>query len=175
MRSPGRFLLFVLLVIVGVKLSEQAYALVAFRDERAQARDLRERLGQTGVDLVSARTRKDSLHTAIKAQDVELERDLRIVRRFHREARRGIMTPQRQAEYSEQLARYNAQVMARNEVLRRFEALHHRHQAAVTRYNLLTDSLHALAVEMGQPYYQVPTALEAAEEHRQRESATERP
>src|SRR3712207_7762464 len=48
MRSPGRFLLFVFLVVAGVKLSEQAYALVAFRDERAQARVLRERLLQTG-------------------------------------------------------------------------------------------------------------------------------
>ena len=61
MRSPGRFLLFVLLVIVGVKLSEQAYALVAFRDERAAARDLRARLGETGVELVQARAREDSL------------------------------------------------------------------------------------------------------------------
>jgi hypothetical protein len=174
MRSPGRFLLFVLLVIIGVKLSEQAYALVAFRDERAQARDLRERLGQTGVDLVFARTREDSLRTAIKAQDVDLERDLQIVRRFHREARQG-MTPRRHAQYSAQLARYNAQVVARNEVLRRLESLHHRHQAAVSRYNLLADSLHTLAVKMGQPYYQVPTALEAAEEHRQREAAADGP
>jgi hypothetical protein len=174
MRSPGRFLLFVLLVIVGVKLSEQAYALVAFRDERAQARDLRTRLGETGVDLVFARSREDSLRTLIKAQDSELERDLLVVRRFHREARQG-MTPQRHAEYSAELARYNARVVARNEVLRRFEALHDRHQAAATRYNLLADSLHALAVKMGQPYYQVPTALEAAEEHRRREVGTDGP
>jgi hypothetical protein len=174
MRSPGRFLLFVLLVIVGVKLSEQAYALVAFREERAQARDLRARLGETGVELVLARTREDSLRTLIKARDAELERDLRVIRRFHREARQG-MTPQRHAEYTAELARYNAQVVSRNEVLRRFEALHDRHQAAATRYNLLADSLHALAVRMGQPYYQVPTALEAADEHRQREAAGDAP
>lgn len=174
MRSPGRFLLFVLLVIVGVKLSEQAYALVAFREERAQARDLRERLGETGVELVLARTREDSLRTLIKARDAQLERDLRVIRRFHREARQG-MTPRRHAEYTAELARYNAQVVSRNEVLRRFEALHDRHQAAATRYNLLADSLHALAVKMGQPYYQVPTALEAADEHRRREASGDAP
>lgn len=170
MRSPGRFLLFVLLVIVGVKLSEQAYALVAFRDERQQVRELRARLGQTGVDLVAARTAEDSLRQLIRTQDDELERDLVAVRRFHREARRG-MTPERHAEYTAELARYNGQVVARNEVLRRFESLHDRHQAAATRYNLLADSLHALAVKMGQPYYQVPTALEAADEYRRREAA----
>jgi hypothetical protein len=169
MRSPGRFLLFVLLVIVGVKLSEQAYALVAFREERAAARDLRARLGETGVELVQARAREDSLRTLIKARDADLERDLRVVRRFHREARQG-MTPRRHAEYTSQLARYNAQVVARNDILRRFEELHHRHQSAATRYNLLADSLHTLAVEMGQPYYQVPTALEAADEYRRREA-----
>lgn len=170
MRSPGRFLLFVLLVIVGVKLSEQAYALVAFRDERQQVRELRARLGQTGVDLVAARTSEDSLRQLIHSQDDALERDLITVRRFHREARRG-MTSQRHAEYTAELARYNAQVVARNDVLRRFESLHDRHQAAATRYNLLADSLHALAVKMGQPYYQVPTALEAADEYRRREAA----
>jgi hypothetical protein len=170
MRSPGRFLLFVLLVIVGVKLSEQGYALVAFRDERAQVRELRARLGETGVELVAARLREDSLRTLIRGQDSVLERDLVGVRRYHREARRG-MTPERHAQYTAELARYNAQVVARNDVLRRFEALHDRHQASATRYNLLADSLHALAVKMGQPYYQVPTALEAADEHRRREAA----
>ena len=175
MRSPGRFLLFVLLVIVGVKLSEQAYALVAFRDERVLARELRARLGETGVELVTARTREDSLRTLIKAQDAELERELRVVRRFHREARQGPMSPARHAQYSAQLARYNARVVARNEVLRRFEQLHDHHQAAATRYNLLADSLHGLAVKMGQPYYQVPTALEAADEHRRREAAADAP
>lgn len=170
MRSPGRFLLFVLLVVVGVKLSEQAYALVAFRDERALARDLRERLGQTGDELVSARAREDSLRALISDEDAQLERELRVVRRFHREARQGYLTPERHAEYTEQLSRYNTRVVARNEVLRSFEALHTRHQAAAERYNRLADSLHALAVRMRQPYYQVPTALEAAEEHRRRES-----
>ena len=169
MRSPGRFLLFVLLVIVGVKLSEQAYALVAFRDERVQARDLRTRLVETGVELVGARVEADSLRGVIDAEDARLERELRVVQRFHRQARRGPMTPEAYAEYSEKLDRYNLHVVSRNAILRRLEGLHDRQHVAVTRYNLLADSLHALAVEMGQPYYQVPTALEAAAEARERE------
>jgi hypothetical protein len=169
MRSPGRFLLFVVLVIVGVKLSEQGYALVAFRDERVQARELRAHLVSTGSELVDARVQADSLRRVITAEDERLERELRVVHRFHRQARRGPMTPQAYAEYSARLERYNLNVVSRNAILRRLEALHDRQHVAVTRYNLLADSLHALAVEMGQPYYQVPTALEAAAEARERE------
>ena len=60
-------------------------------------------------------------------------------------------------------------MVSRNDILRELESLHERQHATVTRYNMLADSLHALAVEMGQPYYQVPTALEAAAEARERE------
>jgi hypothetical protein len=170
MRSPGRFLLFVVLVIVGVKLSEQGYALVAFADERVQARELRTQLVATGSELVDARVQADSLRQVIMAEDARLERELRVVQRFHRNARRGSMTPETYAEYSARLERYNLNVVSRNAVLRRLESLHDRQHVAVTRYNLLADSLHALAVEMGQPYYQVPTALEAAAEARERET-----
>jgi hypothetical protein len=170
MRSPGRFLLFVVLVIVGVKLSEQAYALVAYADERVQAKELRTQLVATGSELVGARVEADSLRQVIVAEDAQLERELRVVQRFHRNARRGPMTPQAYAEYSAKLERYNLNVVSRNAILRRLESLHDRQHVAVTRYNLLADSLHALAVEMGQPYYQVPTALEAAAEARERET-----
>jgi hypothetical protein len=169
MRSPGRFLLFVVLVIVGVKLSEQGYALVAFRDERAQAGVLRTQLLATGAELVDARVQADSLRRVITAEAEQLERELRVVQRFHRQARDGRMTPQGYARYNEKLTQYNLHVVSRNAILRRLEALHDRQHVAVTRYNLLADSLHALAVEMGQPYYQVPTALEAAAEQRERE------
>jgi hypothetical protein len=172
MRSPGRFLLFVVLVIVGVKLSEQGYALIAFRDERAQAGTLRTQLLATGADLVGARVQADSLRRVITAEDEQLERELRVVQRFHRQARSGGMTPEVYARYNDKLTRYNLHVVSRNAILRRLEALHDRQHVAVTRYNLLADSLHALAVEMGQPYYQVPTALEAAAEQREREGVT---
>lgn len=169
MNSPLRFLLFVLLVVVGVKLSEQAYAVVAFRDERALARGLRARLGETSVQLVSGRGRQDSLRAVIETEDQQLERELRVVRRFHREARRGTLSPGRYAEYTAHLSRYNARVVARNEMLRKFEKAQESQQSVAGRYDQLADSLHALAVKMRQPYYQVPTPLEAAQEHRRRQ------
>lgn len=167
MRSPGRFLLFVFLVVVGLKLSEQAYALVAFRDERAQARVLRERLLQTGEELVAARAEFDTLKQRLEGEDAKLQRELAALRRF---TRMGPLTRQVYDRYERERLRYNVHVEERNHVAREWEASLRRHEEHAERYNHLADSLQALAVRMGEPYYQVPTALEAAEERRRRES-----
>jgi hypothetical protein len=167
MRSPGRFLLFVFLVIVGVKLSEQAYALVAFRDERAQARQLRDRLLVTGDQLVEARAEFDTLKGRLETEDARLQRELSRLRRF---TRMGPLSQQVYDRYESERLRYNLHVDERNDMARQWEASARRHEAHAERYNQLADSLQALAVRMGQPYYQVPTALEAAAERRARET-----
>ena len=169
MRSPGRFLLFVLLVILGVKLSEQAYALVAFRDERQAARGLRERLLDTGTELVAARGEFDALQRRVEAEDAKLQRELAALRRF---TRMGPLTERVYERYERERLRYNLHVEERNTLARRWEASAQRHEVSAQRYNLLADSLQALAVRMGEPYYQVPTALEAAAERRAREAGT---
>lgn len=169
MRSPGRFLLFVLLVILGVKLSEQAYALVAFRDERAQARGLRERLLATGEELMEVRGEFDTLKRRLETEDARLQRELSALRRF---TRMGPLTEQVYERYERERLRYNLHVEERNNLAREWEASAHRHEESAQRYNVLADSLQALAVQMGEPYYQVPTALEAAAERRSREGGT---
>jgi hypothetical protein len=166
MRSPGRFLLFVILVIAGVKLSEQAYALVAFRDEREQARGLRERLLETGTELVDVRGEFDVLKGRLEEEDAKLQRELSALRRF---TRMGPLTAQVYERYERERLRYNLHVEERNNIAREWEASARRHEASAQRYNVLADSLQALAVQMGEPYYQVPTALEAAAERRSRE------
>ena len=169
MRSPARFLLFVLLVVVGLKLSEQLYALVAFRDERAQARDLRERLLETGTELVAIRGEFDTYKQRLEAEDAKLQRELATLRRF---TRMGPLTAQVYDRYERERLRYNLHVEERNNIAREWEASARRHEASAQRYNLLADSLQALAVRMGEPYYQVPTALEAAAERTSREGQT---
>ena len=166
MRSPGRFLLFVLLVILGVKLSEQAYALVAFRDEREQARGLRERLLATGDELMAVRGEFDTLRGQLEAEDARLQGELASLRRF---TRMGPLTEQVYDRYERERLRYNLHVEERNNLARQLEAGARRHEESAQRYNMLADSLQALAVQMGEPYYQVPTALEAAAERRSRE------
>jgi predicted RNase H-like nuclease (RuvC/YqgF family) len=166
MSSPARFLLFVLLAIVGVKLSEQVYTLVAHRDERALARELQARLLDSGAELTALRLRADSLRRVIQAEDRMLEDELRTVRRFHRSARQGVLGASEYERYGTEVARYNHRLEERNGVSRELEEMRSRLLRANASYNAVADSLHTLAVRMNRPYYQVPTALEAAEERR---------
>ncbi|HEY0038732.1 MAG TPA: hypothetical protein VGB66_18675, partial [Longimicrobium sp.] len=99
MTSPARFLLFVMLVIVGVKASEQLYGYVAFRDERTQVKALRTQLGGAASELVAVRARMDSLHRDIDAQDAELTRELAGLHRLQRQARHRQLPPALYASY----------------------------------------------------------------------------
>ena len=165
MNSPARFLLFVLLVIVGVKASEQLYGYVAYRDERTQVRTLRTELGGAATELVAVRARMDSLHQAIDAQDAELTRELAGLHRFQRQARHRRLPRGLYEEYMARLHEYNLHVESRNLVHREWQQLAGRRDDLAHRYDTLADSIQALAVRMGQPYYQVPGPLEAAAEY----------
>lgn len=164
MSSPARFLLFVLLAIVGVKLSEQVYGLVAFRDERALARELRVRLVESGTEVVVLRARHDSLKAVLAAEDRALEGEHRRVRWLRRSAGRGLLTPAEYDAFSAEIGRYNEHVFARNRVLHDLHVALDDYGTAYDRYDALADSIQSLAVRMKQPYYQVPTPLEAAAE-----------
>jgi hypothetical protein len=166
MSTSARFLLFVLLAVVGVKLSEELYGLVAFRGERVVARELRVRLVDSGSEVVRLRGEADSLRRIIEREDEVLEREHRVVRRTGYDARRGRLSSGEYREYKALVSRYNERVADRNTVLRRLQGTLELHALAAERYNGLADSLHALAIRMNQPYYQVPTPLEAAEERR---------
>jgi ABC-type phosphate transport system auxiliary subunit len=166
MNASVRFLLFVLLAVVGVKLSEEAYGIVAHRGERVLARELRARLLDTGSELVALRTRADSLRGRIEGEDRALERDHRHVRQTGRSVRQGLLTREEYGRYDAMVSRYNDRVAARNEELRALQATLEHHALTAERYNGLADSMHAIAVRMNRPYYQVPTPLEAAAERR---------
>ena len=162
MNSPVRFLLFVLLVIVGVKASEQLYSLVAFRDERAQVRGVRDALAESGARIVETEARLKEMRAALQAEDVALERELRSLQRYYRQARGNALPAAIYDDYSVDLARYNAHVSQRNTMLAELDGVRDGYVADLRRYDQLADSIHALAVRMGEPYYQIPSPLEAA-------------
>jgi len=64
--------------------------------------------------------------------------------------------------YKTELERYNRHVVERNARLRQYQGARDRYVTAVDRYNARADSLRQLAARMGEPYYAVPTPLEAA-------------
>ena len=164
MTSPARFLLFVILVIAGIKGSEQLYSFVAYRDERAAVRTLRTDLVHTGTELMAVRARRQALYADIKGRDQELERELRRMQAILRANGRTISDAAAYDRYNHERIRYNLHIEERNARYREWQDLDERHSTLVDRYDLLADSIHGIAVRMGEPYYQVPTALEAAQE-----------
>jgi hypothetical protein len=157
-------LLFLLLVIVGVKLSEQVYRWLAFGDEREQVVVLRDSLVVAGAEIVRTRTASDSMRAVMRAEDAALEEELRALRRYNRQARDGALPPDLYARYREELTRHNLHVTERNARLRDWQQILARNHSAVDRYNVLADSIREIATRMGDPYYAVPTPAEAAVE-----------
>lgn len=155
-------LLFLLLVIAGVKLSEQVYRWLAYGEERAAVKEMREQLVTAGSDIVVLRAASDSMRAVMQAHDAGLEREHRSLQRYNLLARDGTLPPDLYARYRRDLARYNLHVTERNSRLRDWQEVQARYNAAADRYNLLADSIRQLAARMGEPYYAVPTPAEAA-------------
>lgn len=164
MISRVRPLLFLLLVIVGVKLSDEVYRWAVFGEERALVRTLRHDLVEAGAVIVATRVQSDSMREVMRAEDERLEEERRTLRRYDRMATGGTLPHPVYLRYKRDLDRYNEHVTARNARLRVWQEVLARNHTAVDRYNLLADSVRALALRMGDPYYAVPTPLEAAQE-----------
>ena len=157
-------LVFLVLVIVGVKLSEQLYQWAAFGEERAQLKELRGRLVVSGSAIMKTGAEADSIREEIRAEDTELESEQRAVRRYSGYATEGALPHELYVRYRDDLARYNLHVAERNAKLRDWQEVVERKHAAIDRYNGLADSIRGVAERMGEPYYAVPTPLEAAVE-----------
>jgi len=162
MKSTPRFMLLVLLAVVGVKLSEQLYRWAAFRDERRQVGELRERLLDSGAELTLSRAEARRRKAVMEAEDQKLEEERRSLQRYTRLSNGGYLPTALYDRYKAELERYNRHVVERNLRLREYQQAHDRHAAAVDLYNARADSVRDLAVRMGEPYYAVPTPLEAA-------------
>jgi hypothetical protein len=155
-------LLFLLLVILGVKLTDSLYRWVRFGPERAQVQVLRTRLVDAGAQYVRTRQEGDSMRAVLRAEDEALEAEERRLRRYDDLANNGSLPPDVYARYRVDLTRYNRHVTERNTKLADWQEVQARHNAAASSYTVLADSLNALATRMGDPYYAVPTPAEAA-------------
>ena len=155
-------LLFLFLVILGVKLSDSAYRWLAFGEERAQVKVLRSNLVDAGAQYVRTRQEGDSMRAVLRVEDEQLEAEERRLRRYDSYASGGGLPPDVYERYRADLTRYNRHVTERNAKLADWQEIQARHNAAASRYTVLADSLNALATRMGDPYYAVPTPAEAA-------------
>ena len=155
-------LVFLLLVIVGIKLSDSVYRWLRFGPEREQVKALRVELVDAGVQMVRTRQESDSMRAVLRAADAALEREQQALRRYDTLAHDGALPPELYERYRAELTRYNAHVGERNAKLSVWQEILARNHAAVGRYNVLGDSIRDLAARMGDPYYAVPTPGEAA-------------
>ena len=162
MKSTPRFMLLVLLAVIGIKLSEQLYRWAAFRDERRQVGEMRERLLDSGAELTLSRAESRKQRLAMEEDDRKLEAERRSLMRYNRYSNGGFLPTALYDAYKEELERYNRHVVERNGRLRAYQQAHDRYAAAVDLYNARADSVRAIAARMGEPYYAVPTPLEAA-------------
>lgn len=162
MRSPAQFLLLLLLAVIGVKMSEQLYRYVAFRDERAQVAVLQERLLDAGAALEVARGEQRAARGRLEREDAGLQAERAQLMRLQRALENGPVGEAAYERYLAALERYNVHVVERNHRSQELEAIRTRMHAAGEAYLALADSVTALAARMGESYYSVPTPLEAA-------------
>lgn len=155
-------LIFLLLVIVGIKLSDSVYRWLRFGPEREQVKMLRTHLVDAGALMVRTRQESDSMRTVLRADDAALEQEQAALRRYDAQAQDGALPPDVYERYRGELKRYNDHVVRRNAKLSVWQEILSRNHAAVGRYNVLSDSIRDLATRMGDPYYSVPTPAEAA-------------
>lgn len=162
MGSPARFLLFVLLAVVGLKASEQAYRFVAYRDEREQVRVLLDRLLDAGAQAELARAERDSMRAVLNAEDEHLEVERRQLMRLQRALESGPVSAAQYEAYRTALETYNHHVVTRNGRVQVYQTVRDRYATNWERHAALADSVREIAARMGEPYYSVPTPLEAA-------------
>jgi hypothetical protein len=162
MRSPARFILLFLLAVIGVKVSEQAYRFVAFRDERRQVAELRDRLLDAGAELEVNAAEVRRLRDALQAEDARLEEERRRLMRLQHALEGGAVSESQYEQYRMALEGYNRHVVERNGRVAGYQELRDLAYGSNQRYDALADSMREIAARMGEPYYAVPTSVEAA-------------
>ncbi len=160
-----------LALLLAGKLGKELYDWRAHADDRARLLAVRGRLLDAGAEIMRTRAELDTLQRVLEREDGALERERRALAAYEPEAPGSALPPHLYEayrahldRYNKRVARYNEHLARRNESFHVWQAVLARNRAAVDRYNALADSLRAVAEVLGDPYYQVPSPLEAAAE-----------
>ncbi len=151
-----------LLLLLAGKVGKELYDWRAHAGDRARLVAVRGRLLDAGVEIMSTRAELDTLKRVLDREDGALERERRALRAYDRKAEGSALPAHVYEAYRADLERYNEHVARRNESFHAWQSVLARNHSAVDRYNALADSLRAVAEVLGDPYYQVPSPLEAA-------------
>lgn len=159
-----RALVAFLLLLLAWKVGKELYDWRAHADDRARLVGVRGRLVDAGAEIMRTRAELDTLKRVLDREDGALERERRALRAYDRRAEGSTLPTHVYEAYRVDLDRYNQHVARRNDSFHAWQGVLARNHSAVDRYNALADSLRAVAEVLGDPYYAVPTPLEAAAE-----------
>lgn len=162
-RRLRALLAFLLLLVVG-RVGKELYDWQVHADDRVRLVALRGRLLDAGAEVIRTRAELDTLKGVLDREDAALERERLGLRAYDRRAEGATLPVHLYEAYRADLDRYNGHVADRNRYFHRWREVLARNHAAVDRYNALADSLREVAGVLGDPYYQVPSPLEAAAE-----------
>jgi hypothetical protein len=162
MRDRLRIFALLAVVLVAVHAGYGAYRWLAFAEERAQLRALNAQVDSAGFQVIRTQLRVDTLEQRIGGMDRELEEVRSALARFGAHEVDGALPPALHAQYRAEIARYNRRVELRNGWFARWQAAVRNNATAVRRYNRLADSIRSVAARMGEPYYNIPSPVEAA-------------
>lgn len=157
-----RVLLAFLALLLAGKVGKELYDWQAHADDRVRLVAVRGRLLDAGAEIMRTRAELDTLKRVLDREDGELEREKRALGAYDRKAQGSALPPHLYEAYRADLDRYNEHVARRNRSFHAWQEVLARNHSAVDRYNALADSLRAVAEILGDPYYQVPSPLEAA-------------
>jgi hypothetical protein len=160
-----RLLLLIAAAAPAANLGRQLYRWIAFGEERQVLGDLRPALEGSALEVMRTQLLADSLRGAIRELDGELNADRVTLARLERSAQGRGLPPRIYEQYTARLEAYNRKVDLRNGHYDRWRGVVNRNHEAVTRYNLLADSMRAVGRRMGEDYLSIPTPAEVAVRH----------
>jgi hypothetical protein len=162
-RNQRTFALLAILLFVGmIKLGQQFYRWVAFEEERERISALSSELEEAGLGVIASQLRSDSIRSVVGSIDEDLAVSRERLDVFERQLSARSISAGVERDYRRELTTHNLTVEHRNDLLSEWmEVIEMNHQQ-VARYNALVDSIRALASEMGEPYYPIPSPAEIA-------------
>jgi hypothetical protein len=164
-RSRVESVLAVLALVVAFKVAHELYRWVAFADERARLRGLSAAIDTVGVQVIRTQMRADSLQGVVESMDRGLDVVRRAVAEYERKSIDGAIPERIYPAYRSRLDAYNLAVRQRNAKLADWHAVVDSNHAVSDRYGEIADSMRAVAMRMGEPYYPVPSPVEVAVRH----------
>lgn len=157
-------LLLLLATVITIRLGVYLYRWYAYAGEREVLHEMSTRLEQAGMQVVQTRQEADLLRQEIERLDRALGAGERAVAAYGEHAESGALPRHLYPSYRADLEEYNRGVGERNARFERWKEVVRRNHAAVDRYNALADSMRAVALEIDDPYYPIPSPVEIAAE-----------